>query len=677
MAKNSFKTKNSINLEPQVRNTAPDLGDMYFDEAKNAFASKADYWSFLEAKQDVPFAVDMTSTQFDSNATECAIIKITGSPSASFNIHGLTRNNNAKVIYLYNDTNQKGLIKNQSLTEPVPTNRISTPTGNDLSLPKKTLTILYYDDTAGSFIASPAGGGSGGTSFDQVQPAHGFTLFTPIYHNGVTWVKAQANASNTLAMYVVTEFSTNAFTATKFGLIEAPAHGLTIGEFYFVSRDTAGAITPTEPIFGYSNPVLYVQDATNVHILVHRPALIGDGTVSDSEIGSVMAFALAAEPTGYLFCDGRAVSRTTYNELFTIIGVTHGSGNGATTFNLPDYRGRFLRGVDGVAGNDPDKASRTSMAAGGNTGNNVGSIQGQATAKNGLALTDPGHNHTQNPHDHNFTMLGTPGAGGETWPYPSSGGLITSTAVTASRTATNNSSTTGITLGAGDSETRPKNAYVNYFIRYAARGAVKGQDVPTGTMLTFAGAAANIPNGYLICDGSSLNRADYPLLFAAIGTAWGTSSGTTFNLPDTRGLFLRGVDGVASRDPDKATRTAIAVGGNTGNNVGSVQGDGFGVHTHAQNAHNHGQDAHNHSQNPHSHETKGLASNIMQGSSYAGEQCVRNASGVYADYGYIGGATATNNAATATNIATTATNQNTGGNETRPKNVYVNHIIRY
>ena len=178
----------------------------------------------------------------------------------------------------------------------------------------------------------------------KIQPAHGFSVLTPIYHDGVELKAAQANASNTLATYVVTEISTNAFTATKFGVVEVPSHGLTVGEFYYTATDTAGGITSTEPLFGYSNPVLYVQDTLNIHLMVHRPSLIGDGSVSDSEIGAILAFPTAVEPIGFLYCDGREVSRTTYNELFNRVGTIYGSGDGSTTFNLPDLRGQFLRG---------------------------------------------------------------------------------------------------------------------------------------------------------------------------------------------------------------------------------------------------------------------------------------------------------------------------------------------
>ena len=62
--------------------------------------------------------------------------------------------------------------------------------------------------------------------------------------------------------------------------------------------------------------------------------------------GSVQAFAASSAPSGWLLCQGQAVSRTTYADLFGVIGTTYGSGNGSTSFNLPDYRGRTLVGVD-------------------------------------------------------------------------------------------------------------------------------------------------------------------------------------------------------------------------------------------------------------------------------------------------------------------------------------------
>jgi microcystin-dependent protein len=61
--------------------------------------------------------------------------------------------------------------------------------------------------------------------------------------------------------------------------------------------------------------------------------------------GTILQYSGSAVPSGYLLCDGSPISRTSYSELFAAIGVTHGSGDGSTTFNLPDYRGQFMRGA--------------------------------------------------------------------------------------------------------------------------------------------------------------------------------------------------------------------------------------------------------------------------------------------------------------------------------------------
>lgn len=68
--------------------------------------------------------------------------------------------------------------------------------------------------------------------------------------------------------------------------------------------------------------------------------------------GSVSAFAGQSAPSGYLLCNGQAVSRTAYAALFAAIGTTYGAGDGTTTFNVPDLRGEFVRGLDAGRGVD-------------------------------------------------------------------------------------------------------------------------------------------------------------------------------------------------------------------------------------------------------------------------------------------------------------------------------------
>jgi len=104
--------------------------------------------------------------------------------------------------------------------------------------------------------------------------------------------------------------------------------------------------------------------------------------------GSLIDYAGTVEPSGWLLCDGRAVSRTAYASLFSALGTSYGVGDGSTTFNIPDFRGRFARYMD-----------------------NMGTAQGAASRDigrvRGAAQTDAmqGHHHAQTNAD--LVMRGT------------------------------------------------------------------------------------------------------------------------------------------------------------------------------------------------------------------------------------------------------------------------------
>ena len=95
-----------------------------------------------------------------------------------------------------------------------------------------------------------------------------------------------------------------------------------------------------------------------------------------------------AAPTGWLLCYGQAVSRTTYNDLFSVVGTTFGVGDGTTTFNLPDLRGRFPLGQDDMGGTGANRVTATA----------ADSIGGNSGAENHtLTISQlPAHNHAEN-----------------------------------------------------------------------------------------------------------------------------------------------------------------------------------------------------------------------------------------------------------------------------------------
>lgn len=104
-------------------------------------------------------------------------------------------------------------------------------------------------------------------------------------------------------------------------------------------------------------------------------------------VGEISAFAGSTIPQGFLFCDGSAVSRTTYANLFAVIGTSFGAGDGSTTFNLPDMRGRVIVGY---------KSTDTDFDTVGKTG--------------GANTINLAHTHTENAHTH--TISGTTSADG-------------------------------------------------------------------------------------------------------------------------------------------------------------------------------------------------------------------------------------------------------------------------
>ena len=148
--------------------------------------------------------------------------------------------------------------------------------------------------------------------------------------------------------------------------------------------------------------------------------------------------------------------------------------------------------------------------------------------------------------------------------------------------------------------------------------------IPSGTITAYGGATA--PSGYLLCDGTSYLNSAYPNLYAVILGNYGTADSTHFNVPDLRGQFLRGVSGSSGNDPDAASRIAGITGGATGNNVGSAQGYAIQSHIH-----------------------------LIEAGHVSGGGSQSYSTGLYQSSNYTG---------------------STGGNETRPINVYVNYIIK-
>lgn len=165
-------------------------------------------------------------------------------------------------------------------------------------------------------------------------------------------------------------------------------------------------------------------DATGVVPAAQLPA-----PTSGVPTGAGFVWYTAAAPAGFLLCDGSAVSRTTYAALFALLGTIYGVGDGSTTFNLPDLRGRVAVGV----GTQADVAA---LAA--NDGSTLPNRRPKHGHTNGLTLPNHAHSANDPGHTHEIPANGNAGSG-----------PIVMQAIIAADTGGNftASQTTGITVG--------------------------------------------------------------------------------------------------------------------------------------------------------------------------------------------------------------------------------------
>jgi hypothetical protein len=193
---------------------------------------------------------------------------------------------------------------------------------------------------------------------------------------------------------------------------------------------------------------------------------------------------------------------------------------------------------------------------------------------------------------------------------------------------------------------------------------------PIGSITAYAGprmsADAENQIGWMICDGRSLETGKYSELFKAIGTSWGGDAVDKFNIPDLQGLFLRGVDGDAGRDPEKGDRIAMKAGGHSMNQVGSYQTDRFAAHGHSvvDPGHIHPIHDEGHKHDIHWGIDVELGDQVHERANKEGDarkpQTYKSTTGIQIR-------------SAATGIAV----QPVGGPESRPKNAYVYFLIRF
>ena len=189
--------------------------------------------------------------------------------------------------------------------------------------------------------------------------------------------------------------------------------------------------------------------------------------VNSSEIatGTIMPTGSETVPSGWLLCNGAAVSRTTYANLFGAIGISFGAGNGTTTFNLPDLRGRVPVGKNG--------GSFGTLGATGGVESVTLTAAQSGMPNHGHSVYDPSHNHSQNAHSHYVPNINNGGSGGGAYTESWGGGSGNRAIYVNGTAASNNGAYTGISVNnaaavnASEAHTNLQPyQVVNYIIKY-------------------------------------------------------------------------------------------------------------------------------------------------------------------------------------------------------------------
>jgi microcystin-dependent protein len=212
-----------------------------------------------------------------------------------------------------------------------------------------------------------------------------------------TVLSAREIGSADIDVNAITNYPTGTFIATT-GTLQANGtlNPATVQVFYGTATDD------TVTIVGFAEGYTDLGNAEN-DIVVIKPTTEWANTMAEAVAsfasagvpsGGLMPFAGATAPSGWLLCQGQAISRTTYAHLFSVISTTYGTGDGSTTFNVPDMRGNVPAGY---------KSGDANFGSLGQTGGSTDIME------HSHGVNDPGHGHGVNDpgHSHSWTMSGS------------------------------------------------------------------------------------------------------------------------------------------------------------------------------------------------------------------------------------------------------------------------------
>jgi phage-related tail fiber protein len=294
-----------------------------------------------------------------------------------------------------------------------------------------------YADTANNLVKQRNSGNSGWITIGTLGATNwGLAALASPTFTGTPLAPTATAGTNT------TQIATTAFVVSSY----LPLTGGTVtgnitlnaqSDIRFADADSSNFVALQAPVTVASNLTLTLpatDGSSGQALTTDGSGALSFATIGGVPIGAVFYFAANTPPAGFLECNGAAVSRTTFAALFAITGTTYGSGNGSTTFNLPDLRGEFIRGWDNSRGVDTNRVfgslqaeatqlishTHSSTVTAYGPGGGLSSGSGSITYGAGFTeLNDGDGNIIPNPHTASLTYTtGTPSTSGGTETRP-------------------------------------------------------------------------------------------------------------------------------------------------------------------------------------------------------------------------------------------------------------------
>ena len=232
-----------------------------------------------------------------------------------------------------------------------------------------------------------------------------YTLPISSYVSGTTIKSADMNSNlsdiaTALTQSVATTGVSSMTGPLKLSAGSAAAPSLTLASDVETGWYNSAAGTWTYVTGGTTIMSLSPTGGLITDLIVTNLTVTGSFSVAANRIvGEVVDYTGSAAPSLWLLAFGQAISRTTYSSLFIVVGTTFGAGDGSTTFNVPDYRGRISVGKDDMGGST---AGRITVAGCGVNGTTLGAVGGAQThtlttaqlSVHSHGISDPGHAHS-------------------------------------------------------------------------------------------------------------------------------------------------------------------------------------------------------------------------------------------------------------------------------------------